>query len=286
MNWQEQSNSQRDLCEEALFKVRARIQKRRLYLEPSFDDFDRLNLGHVTRSQMRRVLRTNGILLSDEEIYALELRYNSDMGFNYKWFLDEADPKEYEIPKLEELKEKIDLINAAKIPKQPADHEKDIVQVLAHVIKIVVRNRIRIVDFMNGYDRHREMCIIEENFRRGLNAAGIFINLSEIDLLCDVFKSPLRNGYVDYKRFCDIVEEAFYQPSFDREPIIVPLQHFSSDDGAINFLNFEQRIIVSNALESLSKHRDQISNLSSLFEVGVFVVVVDNLFFFYISIIN
>lgn len=49
---------------------------------------------------MRQVLFSNGILLSDTEIYALERRYNNDMGFNYMWFLDEADPKEYAIPKV------------------------------------------------------------------------------------------------------------------------------------------------------------------------------------------
>lgn len=57
--------------------------------------FFRCNLGHVSRSQMRQVLITNGILLSDEEFYALEKRYNDDMGFNYLWFLSEADPKDY-----------------------------------------------------------------------------------------------------------------------------------------------------------------------------------------------
>lgn len=47
---------------------------------------------------MRRVILTNGILLSDEELYALEKRYNNDIGFNYIWFLSEADPKDFGIP--------------------------------------------------------------------------------------------------------------------------------------------------------------------------------------------
>lgn len=49
---------------------------------------------------MRQVLATSGCLLSDEEVYALEKRYNDDMGFNYMWFLKEADPKEYIAPKV------------------------------------------------------------------------------------------------------------------------------------------------------------------------------------------
>lgn len=44
---------------------------------------------------MRRVLSQNGILLSDDENYALVKRYANDTGFNYSWFLKEADPQEY-----------------------------------------------------------------------------------------------------------------------------------------------------------------------------------------------
>lgn len=44
---------------------------------------------------MRRVLSQNGILISDDESNALIKRYADDMGFNYSWFLKEADPQEY-----------------------------------------------------------------------------------------------------------------------------------------------------------------------------------------------
>lgn len=47
---------------------------------------------------MRQCLLTNGILLSDEELYALEERFNDDVGFNYFWFLHEAEPKRHEEP--------------------------------------------------------------------------------------------------------------------------------------------------------------------------------------------
>lgn len=40
-DWQAESSGIRDLCEEALFKVKSRIQKRRLHLEPFFRDQDK-----------------------------------------------------------------------------------------------------------------------------------------------------------------------------------------------------------------------------------------------------
>lgn len=99
-NWQQQTSDIRDLCEEAVQKVKDRILKRRLFIEPMFKVYDIHKNSHVTRTQMRQVLAISGCLLSDEEVYSLEKRYNNDMGFNYTWFLNEADPKEYVAPKV------------------------------------------------------------------------------------------------------------------------------------------------------------------------------------------
>lgn len=52
---------------------------------------------------------------------------------------------------------------------------------------MVVRNRLRISDFMEGYDPHNELCICEPNFRRGLDSAGVKLTVPEVDLLCDVY---------------------------------------------------------------------------------------------------
>lgn len=71
---------------------------------------------------------------------------------------------------------------------------------------------------------------------------------------------------VDYRRFCQVVEEAFYQPCLERAPLIVPLQHFPSDDSPVNFLNFDERTIVTKALQKLARKPDQVSNLSSIFK--------------------
>lgn len=81
------------------------------------------------------------------------------------------------------------------------------------------------------------------------------------------FRSPLRKNYVDYKRFCDTVEEVFHQSNLERAPLIIPLQHIPSYDDSNNFLNFDERKMVSGALNKLARYPDQVSNLSSLFEV-------------------
>lgn len=52
---------------------------------------------------MRQSMLSNGILLSDEELYALEERFNDDIGFNYFWFLREVEPKPHEEPLVNRL---------------------------------------------------------------------------------------------------------------------------------------------------------------------------------------
>lgn len=47
---------------------------------------------------MRQSLLSNGILISDEEVYALEQRFNDDLGFNYLWFLKEVESRNIEEP--------------------------------------------------------------------------------------------------------------------------------------------------------------------------------------------
>lgn len=64
-----------------------------------------------------------------------------------------------------------------------------------------------------------------------------------------------------------MIDEFGYQIGMERAPLIVPLQHITSPDGPTNFLNFEERIVASKALETLAKHPDRVSNLRSLFQV-------------------
>lgn len=69
---------------------------------------------------------------------------------------------------------------------------------------------------------------------------------------------------VEYRRFCDTIEEAFSQRQLEKAPLLTPLQHIPSCDDEHNFLNFEERTIVSHALQKLA--RQVHPNLLELFE--------------------
>ncbi|XP_075225203.1 uncharacterized protein LOC142326511 [Lycorma delicatula] len=69
----------------------------------------------------------------------------------------------------------------------------------------------------------------------------------------DHFKALARPNFVDYRQFCDKIEEVFTQKDLHRTPLIEPIQHIPIDDGENNFLNFEERQALSSAMQKIVK---------------------------------
>lgn len=126
----------------------------------------------------------------------------------------------------------------------------------------MVRKKVRIVDFMRGFDPLNHGRVMREQFERGVSTAKIDLTPTEVRTVADMFKTPLQNT-VDYKKFCDTIAEIDYQYNLEKAPLLVPLQHFPSEDGPHNHLNFEERTIVSQTLQKLARSADVVSNLSS-----------------------
>ncbi|KAB0801730.1 hypothetical protein PPYR_03916 [Photinus pyralis] len=264
--WQQVSSQTRDLCEEALMKVKHRTMKRAIMLKPLFGDYDTHNNGHVTRSQMRQCISSNGILLSGEELYALEERFNDDLGFNYFWFLREVEPKRHELPLFTGFISDMKKLNAPKPPKPVERNEKDIVMVLAKIKSKVVRERIRLLEFLRDFDRHNEEVMSRQDFKRAIDNCKLDLTEGEFETLFEVFGSIKRCDCVDYKRFENVVEEAFTQSCLDRAPLIMPIQHVPTNDCERNFLNFEERKTMCIALQKLAKKPEQEMNLMAVLE--------------------
>lgn len=79
---------------------------------------------------------------------------------------------------------------------------------------------------------------------------------------CKYFYEP---GFVDYKEFCEIINQAFVQTKLEKRPCTVPVQFIPTSDDSLNFLNYEERCTVSRALQKLSRHHDDVSNMKSPF---------------------
>lgn len=67
-----------------------------------------------------------------------------------------------------------------------------------------------------------------------------------------------------YQKFCHLIDEAFSQKQLEKAPLLVPILHVPTEEGDYCFLNFEERTIVSQALQKLARQVQP--NLLELFE--------------------
>lgn len=74
---------------------------------------------------------------------------------------------------------------------------------------------------------------------------------------------PLNPNFVNHKLFIEIMNEAFTQTGLEKQPLKRPIPLIPTLEDPLNFLNFEERFVVSNALQKLSKFPDDVSNLGS-----------------------
>ncbi|KAK9310506.1 hypothetical protein QLX08_000247 [Tetragonisca angustula] len=262
--WQCEGKDIRDLCEETLLKIRHRVEERRILIKQFFKDYDRHNKGHVSRSQLRQVLSTAAVLLSEEEEFALERRYNNDLGFNYNWFLKELEAQRIEEPLYHSMVKEKRRINAEKPPPEVTAEETNIVLILAKIKAKVVRERIKVIEFMRQYDVHNEHVIKRTEFLRGLDQLRCNLTCTEMGTIMDIFQPPLRPDCVDYVKFAEMVEEAVTLGSLERAPRLVPVQHVPSEASPKTFLNFDERHMVTMAIDKLSKIQQP--NLEELFK--------------------
>ncbi|XP_050068923.1 uncharacterized protein LOC126557258 [Anopheles maculipalpis] len=246
-------------------KLKDKITCHGLLIEPMFKDFDTHRNGHVSCSQAREVFSTGGIHLEEQEAYLLDRLYGDAVGFDYDQFLKDIEVIKPPIAEdIQAYRKVIERINKDTVQQPVPTHwEKDIVRVLAKVKAQAVRRRLRLVDFMQGFDPLNHHRISDVQFCRGLATASVQLTPNEMQLICEYFRTPTCQT-VDYKRFCDTIAEVDYQPYLERAPLLVPCSHFPADEQPVNFLNFHERTIVSKVLQKLARHADIVSNLGSL----------------------
>ncbi|KAL7024499.1 hypothetical protein ACKWTF_013069 [Chironomus riparius] len=254
--------STKQLAQETVFKLRKIIEGRQILIEPFFRDFDSNNYKHVTKCQMRRVFSMNSIVLSDKEILALMARYGNDMGFNYMKFLRDINEVYFCESKHEKLLEMLRKIN--EIPVPPCTHpERTIIEVLAKIKGEICRKRINLDMFLKNGQKFAKDELPVSDFRRNFSAAGIILEDCELDIVCDSCRIPSKPDCVNHKLFIDIMNEAFTQIGLEKQPLRRPIPLIPTREDSLNFLNFEERFVVSHALQKLSKYPDDVSNLSS-----------------------
>ncbi|XP_011673543.2 uncharacterized protein LOC594672 [Strongylocentrotus purpuratus] len=238
--------------DEAMNRMRERVEQRRVLLKPCFEDFDNHNMGIVTKSQFRQCLFYLGLNASEEEMLMLEAKYTNVMGFNYIKFLEDLQPKaQQELKYVQRLKE-LDLVNNRKVSleKNPL---KDADSVMEKVKTKVIKERMRVHEFMRNYDKLRTGRMLKENFRRALDNAGLGLQPSEVEILINAFESPRDASFVEYLAFSDHVESIFTLKNLEKDPLITPEQFKPAVQVEKNILTGAEENILKNTVEKLAQ---------------------------------
>jgi len=205
--------------DDVMQKMRLKTNQRRILAKPCFQDFDRHNIGYVTRSQLHQCLTYLSLNGTPAEVDLVYGKFSDDTGFNYLRFLEKLQPSEVQEQKYLKRIEELKLTNKEKaewtVPKNIAD-------VMQKIKTKVVKEAVRVYEFMKDYDKLRTGRMLKTSFPRALDLCALGLNYSEITTVMEWYSSPDHEGYVDYYRFCDDVESCFTQKGLEMNPTLVP----------------------------------------------------------------
>nr|XP_054773761.1 uncharacterized protein LOC129281858 [Lytechinus pictus] len=252
--------------EEAMNRMRERVEQRRVLLKPCFEDFDNHNMGIVTKNQFRQCLFYLGLNASEDEMLALEAKYTNNMGFNYYEVPGGTQPKPQQELKYVQRLQDLELVNnrTVSLEKNPL---KDAESIMEKVKTKVMKERMRVHEFMRNYDKLRTGRMLTENFRRSLDNAGLGLQPSEVDILIRTFQSPSDPKFVEWLLFSDHVESIFTLKNLEKDPLITPEQFKPAVQVEKNVLTSVEENILANTVERLAQkvHKGRIQ-LYPLFE--------------------
>jgi len=218
-DWPDATNHLNDAADQLMERLRQRALQRRVLAVPIFKDFDRHNNGHVTRVQFRQCLKMLEMQCTEPEMQALETRYCDVLGLHYLVFLKDLEPEE---PVQNLYAERLKLLRLTNdktlLPERNV--AGDLEGVLSKVKTKVYRKRVRVHEFMRGYDKLRTGRMWKINFRRALDLCTFELAESEIAMLEDHYAVPHQADYVYWLRFSDDVESVFTVKNFQRMPLL------------------------------------------------------------------
>jgi len=217
-DWNSASKDHIDLYNETMEHIRQRVAHRRILTKPVFQDFDRHNNGHITRTQFRQSFKILDIPMEEPQMHALEALYGNDTGVNYMKFLADLEPKDpvpfMYVKRMEEIRQ-------ANV-KQALPEQRPCGDLEATYLKIktkVCKERIRIYEFMKDYDKLRSGRMLKTSFRRALNLARLDLLETEVAMLEDRYQSGRDIDFVEYLRFCKDIESIFTTDNLEKNPL-------------------------------------------------------------------
>ncbi|KAI8927203.1 hypothetical protein BC831DRAFT_187984 [Entophlyctis helioformis] len=221
-------------CTEIIAHLRGVMKQRRLLLAPFFKDFDKHlgNMGRVTRSHFSRLLSTNNLHVSDDDLHILFRKYEdrSQGKVNYMEFIRTIDPDTYiaynnalrdEKKALEQQEKQQQTMRAQTAAKGSRGRQHSIENILTRIRNHVGTKRIRISEFFKDFDKLRSYSIRSEEFIRGLGYVGVDLSESDRDVLAEHYRDDRKKGCCRWKDFEQDIEKIFGETHLESRPTYV-----------------------------------------------------------------
>lgn len=80
------------------------------------------------------------------------------------------------------------------------------------------QRRIRLEEFMKTFDIHKVKKIKTEQFKRALDVSGLHLSTAEVNLIVAKYRLPDDPSFVDYRRFCDLMDKVFTVKGLEAKP--------------------------------------------------------------------
>lgn len=238
--------------ERILQEIKDKIQKRRVLLVPTFQDFDPRRNEHVTRDQFERVLAQFGLLPEDRsdlrsllEAYAAQDgRHPGEHYVNYRSFLvdvgddgviDKRAPRAENADSFGSSPTRRPAARSTSLPliggmtletDSLGEPVRPAAVLLQHVRQKVYQNRVRLKEFFSDDDPLHRGVVTRSQFYRGLRAAvdGI-VSAAEADVLCDAYAAT--DGaqdthgmpFVKWAEFVGNVDKVFVPGGLEKRPM-------------------------------------------------------------------
>lgn len=88
----------------------------------------------------------------------------------------------------------------------------------AKIRAICKQRRIRLEEFMKTFDVHRVKKIKTDQFKRAIDMSGVQLSSKEVNVIIAKYCLPNDRLFVDYRRFCDLIDKVFTIKRLEARP--------------------------------------------------------------------
>jgi len=243
------------IADVAIQRMMSQIAQRRIRTKPCFQDFDRHNTGYVTGSQFEQGLNYLGLESNEEERKALKALFSDSKGFNYIKLFDHLEPIVNETPKYEKNFKELPVLNKFREERKAnlRPHGLTTINgVLDRIKTLVMKKRIRVLEFFKDYDKLKSGRITRVNFTRALDLCHFELTSKEVNLIADSFASPTDSSFVDYLKFSDEIESIFTVKGLEKLPTAMVVQFKVMPEWLKNNLTPTIQLVYNAAMDRLA----------------------------------